>query len=209
MAEVLKVLSTPSDSLRKMRALILILALFVPAGHAIPLYSQREGVSCLYCHTTQDRRSLNHAGELYRDSGHYFPFLAKPLAEEKHPDSFLNPRYQAIRERYMRKWFKDDPEPDFALKGQQLFYGSATLRRKSEKTCASCHSPQDLSGVHSRYPRYVPSAERMMSLEQMQNYCLTEHLGGEPLPLGSDDSLAISAYLKGLSQEQHAASFNR
>ncbi|MBW7875343.1 MAG: hypothetical protein H3C47_05085 [Candidatus Cloacimonetes bacterium] len=170
------------------------------SSESIPLYAQREGLSCLYCHTGTDGRHLSDAGLLYQYSGRYFPHHQKPAVSENFLDPSVNPRYRALREKYLQKYFRKDPIHEYLEKGQRLFFGSRDLKRKSEKTCASCHNPNDMKKVYGTYPRYVPLTERFLSLEQMQNYCLETHLGGTPLELGSEDSLSISAYLNSLAR---------
>ena len=72
-------------------------------------------------------------------------------------------------------------------------------REKSSKTCASCHTPKEIAQVNKNYPRYVPLMKKVVSLEQMQNYCLVQYLSGKAIEPGGKDALSIAAYLNSIS----------
>ena len=166
---------------------------------AIPMYAQREAVSCIYCHVRPEARKLNDVGLLYKRNGHYFPYQYRPKISQQYPDSIADPRFLKLKQRYMKKYFKRDPINEYIERGKRLFFGSMKLEKKSSKTCASCHTPKEIAQVNKLYPRYVPLVKKIMNLEQMQNYCLENHLSGKPLPIGEKDSLSISAYLNSIS----------
>ena len=75
-----------------------------------------------------------------------------------------------------------------------------SLKRKV-KTCASCHTPKEIAQDRN-YPRYVPLMKKVVSLEQMQNYCLVQYLSGKAIEPGSKDALSIAAYLNSISSQK-------
>ncbi len=169
---------------------------------SIPMYSQREGVSCIYCHTNPNAKKLNDVGLLYGRNGHYFPYQFKPKISQQYPDSKSDPAYLKLKQRYMKKYFKRDPINEYIERGKRLFFGSLKLEKKSSKTCASCHTPKEIAQVNKNYPRYVPLMKKVVSLEQMQNYCLVNYLSGKAIEPGSKDALSIAAYLNSISSKK-------
>lgn len=166
---------------------------------AVPMYSQREGVSCIYCHTRPNAKKLNDTGLLYGRNGHYFPYQFKPKISQQFHDSKSDPAYLKLKQRYMKKYFKRDPINEYIERGKRLFFGSLKLEKKSSKTCASCHTPKEIAQVNKNYPRYVPLMKKVVSLEQMQNYCLVQYLSGKAIEPGGKDALSIAAYLNSIS----------
>jgi cytochrome c len=100
-----------------------------------------------------------------------------------------------LRQRFQKKYASRDPIQAYIKRGKKLFFGSLPIEKKSSKNCVSCHTPGEVAQVNKLYPRYVPLASRIMSLEQMQNYCIKNHLAGKPFQPGGKDSLSISAYI--------------
>ncbi|MCJ8343996.1 hypothetical protein MJH12_00490 [bacterium] len=182
------------------RLLFVTLLLSLQSVFAIPMYSQREGLDCRYCHTKKDTRSLNHEGYIYRRNGHFFPYQQKPKISQQFKDSKTDPRFLKLKERYLKKYFKRDPINEYIETGKRIFFGSYKIEKKSSKNCSSCHTPQEIMGAAKQFPRYIPLAEKVLSLEQMQNYCIKNHLGGKPLNLGQRESLSIAAYLNNISK---------
>lgn len=170
----------------------------VKCSHARPTYSQREGVSCIYCHVSPEARKLNDVGLLYRRNGHYFPNQFRPKISQQFPDSKSDPAFLKLKQRYMKKYFNRDPINEYIERGKRLFFGSLVLDKKSTKTCASCHTPKEIAQVNKNYPRYVPLMKKIVNLEQMQNHCLVNYLAGEPMLPGSKDALSIAAYLNSI-----------
>ncbi|MBT3784080.1 hypothetical protein HOF92_03820 [bacterium] len=169
--------------------------------HALPKYAQREGVSCNYCHVRNDARKLNEIGTFYLSNKHAFPYHMKPPISAQYPDSRTDPAFLKLRQRYLKKYASDDPIEEYSKRGKRLFFGSLKIEKKSAKNCASCHTPREIAQVNRLYPRYVPLAGTVLSLEQMQNYCIEQHLFGKPLVLGGKDSLSISAYINRIKKQ--------
>ncbi|MEE2923833.1 MAG: hypothetical protein VX619_03540 [bacterium] len=190
--------------IRRNHACISIFLLIIISSiiQAVPMYSQREGVSCIYCHTSPNVKRLNDVGLLYGRNGHYFPYQFKPKISQQFPDSKSDPAYLKLKQRYMKKYFKRDPINEYIERGKRLFFGSFKLEKKSAKTCASCHTPKEIAQVNRNYPRYVPLMKKVVSLEQMQNYCLVQYLSGKAIEPGSKDALSIAAYLNSISSQK-------
>lgn len=183
------------------KTLVILPLLFIDILSAIPRYAQREGVSCAYCHVRNDNRKLNEVGLFYMNSQHSFPFHLKPPVSQQYGDSRKDPAFLKLKQRYLKKYAPEDPTEEFAKRGKRLFFGSLKIEKKSSKTCASCHTPREIAQVNRLYPRYVPLASKVLSLEQMQNYCIKNHLYGVPLQLGSRDSLALSIYINRIRKQ--------
>jgi cytochrome c553 len=176
--------------------------LYINPVHGIPLYAQREGVACTYCHARPESSQLNDAGKLYRRNGHFFPYQSRPKISQQYPDSKTDPRFLKLKQRFLDKYYRADPIKEYIERGKRLFHGSMQIRKKSSKTCASCHSPSEIAGVNKSYPKYVPLLKEVVNMEQMQNYCLENYLGAEPFEQGGQDSLSLSAYINSLSKQQ-------
>lgn len=168
--------------------------------HSIPLYSQREGLSCIYCHTAYDSRHLNDSGRIYQRNGHFFPYQSRPKISEQYPDSKSEPAFLKLRERYIRKYYKNDPIQEYIERGKRLFFGTLRIRQKSSKNCSSCHNPEEIAGINGEYPKYVPIVGKIINLEDMQNYCIVNHLGGEAFAPSSVDALSLSAYINSIGK---------
>ena len=178
---------------------LLLFAGFTPSNFTVPLYSQREAVSCIYCHVNPKARALNEAGIFYRRNGNRFPFQYKPRLSEQFKDSRTDPVFLKLKHRFQKKYARRDPIQAYVKRGKKLFFGSIPMEKKSSKNCVSCHTPGEIAQVNKLYPRYVPLASKIMSLEQMQNYCIKNHLAGKPFKPGSKDSLSISAYINNIA----------
>jgi thiosulfate dehydrogenase len=80
-------------------------------------------------------------------------------------------------------------------------YATSNLR------CTSCHQQDGrkansapLTGVHARFPRYLPRAAAVITLADRVNFCFTRSLAGYPLPHGSREMEDMLAYLAFLSK---------
>lgn len=95
-------------------------------------------------------------------------------------------------------------------KGKVLF--NNTKLGKSGNSCNSCHpggktsgrqamgmNIPSLEGAAATFPKYRASAKRVITLQQMNNMCVEMIMQGKPLPLDSDDSIALAAYVTSLS----------
>ena len=111
------------------------------------------------------------------------------------------------------------PPPDSAIPNDQL---GASIRRglalishttdslpkyaTGSLQCASCHldvgrrrDAAALSGVYSRFPKYMDRTGAVIPLEDRINYCFTRSLAGNRLPTDSREMQDIVAYLAFLS----------
>ena len=163
----------------------------------------------MYCHVSPKAKKLTDVGILYKRNGHYFPYQMRPKISQQFPDSKSDPKFLKLKQRFMKKYFKRDPINEYIERGKRLFFGSIKLKKKSNKTCATCHTPKEIAQVNRLYPRYVPLTRKVLSLEQMQNYCISEHLSGVALDPGSEESLALSAYLNSISPNNHEENTHR
>lgn len=76
-------------------------------------------------------------------------------------------------------------------------------------SCTSCHldAGRDLKagsfvGVATAYPAYAPREKRVITLEERVLNCFMRSCNGVRPPLGSEVSVAITAYITWLSQDQ-------
>jgi len=65
------------------------------------------------------------------------------------------------------------------------------------KSCRDCHGDAvaRMKGVATRYPAFDAASGRVLTLDARINACRTRHQSLDPLPLESDDLLALSAYV--------------
>ena len=65
------------------------------------------------------------------------------------------------------------------------------------RSCQDCHGDAETSmkGVATRYPSFDAVWARPLDLEQRINRCRTEHQKAEPLAWGSEDLLALTAFV--------------
>ena len=90
---------------------------------------------------------------------------------------------------------------DFANPGMLWVTRGARLWREAtasgDKACASCHGDgaASMKGVATRYPRIDPSASRLVNVAGRINLCRERKQGRPPLPLESDDLLALTAFV--------------
>ena len=158
--------------MHNMKNYLFLAIILISTLPALPRYSQREGVSCAYCHVRHDARKLNEVGIFYMSNQHSFPYHLKPPVSQQYSDSRKDPAFLKLKQRYLKKYAPEDPIEEYARRGKRLFFGSLKIEKKSSKTCASCHTPREIAQVNRLYPRYVPLAEKVLSMEQMQNYCI-------------------------------------
>ncbi len=68
-------------------------------------------------------------------------------------------------------------------------------------SCATCHGPDaiKLKGVAVTYPKYSKAIDGIMTVALQINRCLENRMGAKPLKYESYDQLALTMYVKSLS----------
>jgi len=67
----------------------------------------------------------------------------------------------------------------------------------SNKSCASCHTPESLKKVVGTYPKYNEKVGKVISLQQRIQMCQKINQGvDKPFPLKSEENTALLTYLK-------------
>lgn len=73
--------------------------------------------------------------------------------------------------------------------------------------CTSCHldrglrpNAAPLTGVHTRFPKYMDRSDAVVPIEDRVNYCFTRSLAGRSLPPRSREMVDIEAYLAFISR---------
>ena len=117
--------------------------------------------------------------------------LASPvLAQQDKHSSFelMKPETQA-----MQRDDASNPAMLWVKDGTTLWNEKAG---SSNQSCADCHGDvSTLRGVATRYPAFVASATKVVTLDQRINICRTERQKAEPFRLESKTILALSALL--------------
>ena len=103
-------------------------------------------------------------------------------------------------------------------KGKSLY--SDTNLGKSGRSCDTCHpgggttggevmgmAVPSLMGKASTFPKYKPQAAGVITLAQMNNICIEMALEGEALKLGSDEAVALEAYVASLNNKALVRSY--
>jgi sulfur-oxidizing protein SoxA len=82
----------------------------------------------------------------------------------------------------------------WVLQGESLWARKAGAAANS---CQDCHGDagSGMKGVAARYPAFDAVLARPLDLEQRINLCRTEHQRAEPLAWGSEDLLALTAFV--------------
>jgi len=71
------------------------------------------------------------------------------------------------------------------------------------KSCQDCHGAGDNNSVRhaaASYPKYLPSVKQVITLQTRINFCRQNALQASPLPDGSEQMAAMTAYLRWLSR---------
>lgn len=126
---------------------------------------------------------------------------ARPTSRGWNPDAWQPPVVDST---------PDDPFEKAVYRGLALLthtrdslpaYVGGTLN------CTSCHLDEGrrpnaapLTGVHSRYPKFVDRIAAVVPIEDRVNYCLTRSLAGSKLPVDSREMQDIVAYLSFISR---------
>jgi len=73
-------------------------------------------------------------------------------------------------------------------------------------SCSSCHADAGTVkyqagwvGIHARFPQYQARADKIATIENRINGCMTRSMSGKPLPDNSKEMKAMVAYMKWLS----------
>ena len=82
-------------------------------------------------------------------------------------------------------------------RGKQLFEQAA---ENGAASCGSCHAGDTLRGIATRYPAYDAGAKRVIDLEDRINACRTRFQRMPFFARGSDDLLALTAFLANASR---------
>ncbi len=82
--------------------------------------------------------------------------------------------------------------------GEELF---KTVDGTKGKSCASCHGEngEKLEGVAATYPKYDPEIKGINTIAYQINRCRVKYMGAEPLKYESYDQLALTLFVKSLS----------
>lgn len=106
------------------------------------------------------------------------------------------------------------------LYGKELFVntevylgpkGSVMANNRNEMRCQNCHLDagtrkycMPMTTVHGRYPQYRAREDRVLTILDRINNCITRPLQGRALPLGNRELAALSLYIKWLGEGRPA-----
>lgn len=156
--------------------------------------------------------------------------LGKPLTDDqkemmknnamKNMDKVMHYMKMDDRANYMRK-----RQADSTARGKALF--NSTALSTNGRSCATCHPgggttggevdtpmPSEatgkpyslpvptLVGAAATFPKYKVPNDTVITLPEMDNNCTMMFLGAQPLPLGSQESRDLAAYVYSLSNEE-------
>lgn len=76
-------------------------------------------------------------------------------------------------------------------KGEKLFHSAIGSNNVS---CDQCH-PNAANTHPETYPKFQKQLGKVATLREMINWCLQNPLEGKPLPLDSDEMIALEAYI--------------
>ncbi|BCX81772.1 thiosulfate dehydrogenase [Methylomarinovum caldicuralii] len=76
-------------------------------------------------------------------------------------------------------------------KGEKLFHSTLGTNQVS---CDQCH-PNGANTHPETYPKFQKQLGKVATLREMINWCLQNPLEGKPLPLDSDEMIALEAYI--------------
>ncbi|HHJ40496.1 MAG: cytochrome C [Methylothermaceae bacteria B42] len=103
------------------------------------------------------------------------------LAPTAYGDEFTEEDLKRWRAEYMK----------VMEKGEKLFH--ATLG-SNKVSCDQCH-PNGANTHPESYPKFQKQLGKVATLREMINWCLKNPLQGKPLPLDSDEMIALEAYI--------------
>lgn len=125
--------------------------------------------------------------------------VAPPSAEHPLAELFSGYRYQSVPVRRMQDHDIRNPGMlwyDYGAKLWSLADGEAG------KSCADCHNVAEkaMRGVGARYPVFDAAEGKLLSLEQRINLCRTLNMKAPPWDWGSDELVAMTAYVRAQSR---------
>ncbi len=111
-------------------------------------------------------------------SGYHFGALETRAMQD---DEFDNPGFPAVQQ------------------GQKLW---SIVEGEQQKSCATCHADasQAMRGAGATFPKFSPTLNRVISLEQRINACREEKMAAAPWPVESPDLIAMTAYVRNQSR---------
>ena len=102
--------------------------------------------------------------------------------------------------------------------GKRLFFD--TTLSANGKSCNSCHidggkkqftfndqEVNSLKGIAARYPKYSFRNQRLVTLEQEINYCITNYLDNDSISLDDENIVALVCYVTSLSEGKRVRVF--
>lgn len=106
-------------------------------------------------------------------SGYYFGSLETRALQD---DDFDNPGFRWVQQ------------------GEALW---TKTEGEAQKSCSGCHATanETMRGKAATYPKFDAGAARVVDLEQRINACRQDKMQAAPWPQGSDELLAMTAYL--------------
>lgn len=115
-----------------------------------------------------------------------------------------------------RKQHMMNKQSEMLARGEKLFNNSDL--GSNGQNCNSCHPGgattggeaqvpmtqmklpiPSLIGASARFPKFKVPNDRVITLAQMDNNCIKMFMKGKPMPLGTDDSIALAMYVTSLS----------
>ncbi len=156
------------------------------AVHARKEFAVKENKDCMWCHMSLTADApLNSRGREYLKNGYRFPIRKVPPRKKNE----LSRASLLLRRSY--------------LLGRKLFFLDKVGRKRI--SCASCHGDpapaHPLDEAWKDYPTYHPGLDRVATLEDAINYCITERMAGKPLKPGSPSAVALQLYIKERSRK--------
>jgi len=77
-------------------------------------------------------------------------------------------------------------------RGEKLFHGG--LASRNTVSCDQCH-PNATNTHPETYPKFQQQLGKVATLGEMINWCIRNPLESDPLPLDSDEMVALQAYI--------------
>lgn len=90
----------------------------------------------------------------------------------------------------LQRWEKEFQH--VVQRGERLFHGG--LRSTNTVSCDQCH-PNATNTHPETYPKFQQQLGKVATLGEMINWCIRNPLESAPLPLDSDEMVALQAYI--------------
>ncbi len=113
-------------------------------------------------------------------------------------DEYLQ-RYEKVYGDFTKQMDEEGNPADFLTEdGADLF---RAVEGTMGKSCSSCHGKdgKDLKGAAATYPKFDKALNGIMTIPLKINFCRQYHMGAKPLKYESYDQLALTLYVKSLS----------